>query len=112
MKKPLKIFLQAVPILFMLGLIYTISDDYLLTALFLIIIAAMLIIKYEKLDFTALVLGTTIMTCGELLFIGSGIETFSRTSLFGVMPLWLPVLWGYCFVAIKRAVNILRVCRV
>jgi len=36
------------------------------------------------------------------------VETFVRNSLFGLMPLWLPFLWGYGFVAIKRGIKILE----
>lgn len=112
MKPVIHIVIQTIPVLCMLGLIYLVSNEYLLSLLFILIIVSVLCIKYEKLDFTALVLGMLVMTCGELLFIGSGVEVFTRTSLFGVMPLWLPILWGYCFVVIKRAVNILQAARV
>ncbi len=108
MKKFLGILINATPVLLMLGLIYVVPNDYLLTALYIIIIAVVFMRTYEKLDYAALILGIIIMTCGELLFIGSGVEVFTRQSLFGVMPLWLPILWGYCFVAIKRVVFILR----
>ena len=47
------------------------------------------------------------MILSEAFFISTGVETFTRTSLLGIMPLWLPVLWGYAFVAIKRAILIL-----
>lgn len=108
MKKFLRIFQNAIPVLVMLGLIYLVPNDFVLTGIYVALITIVLVCSYEKLDFTALILGIVIMTCGELLFIGSGVEVFTRQSLFGVMPLWLPILWGYCFVAIKRAVNILK----
>jgi hypothetical protein len=44
----------------------------------------------------------------EYLFISTGVETFNRNSLFGIMPLWLPLLWAYAFVAIKRSVILLN----
>jgi hypothetical protein len=47
------------------------------------------------------------MIVSEYLFIKTGVETFNRTTLFGLMPLWLPFLWAYGFVAIKRSTEIL-----
>ncbi len=47
------------------------------------------------------------MIISEYLFIKTGVETFTRNSLFGLMPLWLPFLWAYAFVVIKRAIKIL-----
>jgi hypothetical protein len=47
------------------------------------------------------------MFASEYFFISTGVETFARNSLFGLMPLWLPFLWAYAFVVIKRAVIIL-----
>ncbi len=45
----------------------------------------------------------------EYFFISTGVETFIRNSLFGVMPLWLPILWGYGFIAIRRGVEALTI---
>lgn len=43
----------------------------------------------------------------ESIFILTGVEVFQRNSLFGIMPLWLPFLWAYGFIAIKRTIRIL-----
>ena len=60
--------------------------------------------------FTAgfLIFGLIIMIIAEYFFIKTGVETFNRNSLVGVMPLWLPFLWGYAFIAIKRAIGVLK----
>ena len=47
------------------------------------------------------------MIVSEYLFISTGVETFNRNSLFGLMPLWLPFLWGYAFVVMKRVIVVL-----
>ena len=54
-----------------------------------------------------LVFGFFAMIASEYLFISTGVEKFERNSLLGLMPLWLPFLWAYGFVAIKRAISIL-----
>lgn len=107
MQKVWSIFLNTVPILVMIGLIPLVANDYLLTALYLLIIVVALAIKRSPLDLTALIIGLVLMTFAEYLFVSTGVETFTRNSLFGIMPLWLPVLWAYGFVAMKRIVYIL-----
>lgn len=108
MKKVLKIFYNAVPVIIMIGLIPIIQNDYLLTIIYIVIISIFLkIISANKADFVVLVFGFLIMTIFEYLFISTGVETFVRNSLFGLMPLWLPFLWAYGFVVIKRSVAIL-----
>jgi hypothetical protein len=47
------------------------------------------------------------MIISEFFFISTGVETFVRDSLCGMMPLWLPFLWAYAFVAMRRAMIIL-----
>lgn len=107
MKKISLILLNTVPILIMIGLIPVIQNDYILTLVNLGIIVFSLTIKRYKNDLTILVFGFLIMIVSEYLFISTGVETFNRNSLFGLMPLWLPFLWGYGFIAIKRSVNII-----
>lgn len=108
MQKSLKIFLNSIPILIMIGLIPLVQNDYLLTVFyFLIIVVSLKLIKFKKNDITVLLFGFVIMIISEYIFISTGVETFVRKSLFGLMPLWLPFLWSYGFVAIKRSVEIL-----
>lgn len=85
------------------------ANDYLLTLLYVFIIVIALIVKKEKGDFIFLSVGFFAMIISESIFISTGVETFIRNSLFGLMPLWLPFLWAYAFIAMKRAVKILGV---
>lgn len=107
MKKIRGIALNALPILLMIGLIPLVANDYLLSFLFILIIIISLTIHRAPLDLTALILGAVLMTPAEYLFVSTGVETFTRNSLLGVMPLWLPILWAYGFVAMKRITYIL-----
>lgn len=105
--KMYKIFLNTIPILVMIGLIPLVSNDYFLTLIYIIVILTSLMIKRTHNDLTVFVFGFVVMIISEYLFVSTGVETFVRNSLFGLMPLWLPFLWGYGFVAIKRSVEIL-----
>ncbi len=107
MQKIYSIILNALPVILMVGLIPFIKDDYLLTLVYTILIVVLFFIKYEKSDLYIFIFGFLIMVLSEYLFISTGVEVFLRNSLFGLMPLWLPFLWGYGFVAIKRSVKIL-----
>jgi len=107
MKKVIAIFLNAIPVLLMIGFIPIVQNDYYLGLAYLGIIVLALAIKHTKNDFVVLIFGLIIMVFAEWLFVSTGVETFTRNSLFGLMPLWLPLLWGYGFVAIKRAVEII-----
>ncbi len=108
LKKIKNIFLNAVPVLVMIGLIPIVENDYWLAVVYGVIITVSLFIKNSRNDLTVLIFGFVIMIVSESIFTSTGVETFNRISLFGLMPLWLPFLWAYGFVAIKRSVEILN----
>ena len=105
--KVLHIFLNTIPIILMIALIPVVKNDYVLTGIYALIIAISFAIKYDKKDYLFFIFGFIIMIISEYFFVSTGVETFIRNSLFGLMPLWLPVLWAYAFVAMKRAIIIL-----
>lgn len=108
MKKTWHIFLNALPILGMIGLIPLIRDDYALALIDVIIVIASLLIHRETNDLFVFILGFVVMIVCEYLFVSTGVETFDRRTLFGFMPLWLPIVWGYGFIGIKRGVKIIE----
>jgi hypothetical protein len=105
MKKFLIILLNALPIIVMIGIIPLVPDDYILTVIYVAIIAVSLLIKKTKHDISLFVIGFVAMFGVEYFFVSTGVETFHRKSLLGLMPLWLPFLWGYSFIAIKRLIK-------
>lgn len=107
MPKIRTVVLYAIPIALMIGLIPFIKNDYLLAAVYLVFIIALLLIKREKHDLLSLIFGFVAITGSELFFVRTGVETFTRNTLFGFIPFWLPFLWAYAFVTIKRSLNIL-----
>ena len=92
----------------MIILIPLIHNDYVLTVFYIAIIGISFLIRHERNDFTIFIFGFLAMMLSEYLFVTTGVETFVRNTLFGIMPLWLPFLWGYGFIAIKRSVEILE----
>lgn len=108
MQKIFKIFLNSIPVLVMVGLINLIENDYYLALVYVFVIFISFKIKRQKHELRILFLGFFIMTFFEYIFVMTGTEHFKRNSLFGIMPIWLPLLWAYGFVAIKRSIQILR----
>ncbi len=92
----------------MIFLIPVISNDCLLTGTYILIIVISFLIKYEKRDYLFFIFGLVAMTIAEVFFILTGVEEFIRKDLFGIIPLWLPILWAYSFVAIKRGIMIIN----
>ncbi len=108
MQKTLRIFIQSIPVLIMIGLIPLVLNDYLLTLLYIVIIIAALSVKKSEKDFIVLLSGFFIMIISEYIFVSTGVETFTRNTLLGLMPIWLPFLWGYSFIVISRSLDILK----
>lgn len=102
-KKIGKIFLEGIPILLMLSLIPLVKNDYLLTLFYIIIVLIAFKVNYIKNEWAVFFGGFILMIIFECIFILTSVETFIRSSLLTIMPLWLPFLWGYGFVAIRRA---------
>jgi hypothetical protein len=99
--------IYCIPIVVMIGLIPFVTNDYLLTGIYILFTIALLFINSEKNDFLAFLFGLVVITISEVLFVSTGVETFLRNSLFDLMPIWLPFLWAYAFVTIKRSLRIL-----
>lgn len=108
MDKLFQIFLNTIPVLIMIGLIPFVLNDYFLTVVYIGIIFVSFLLKRAKNDLLVFVFGFVIMVVFEYLFISTKVETFNRNTLFGIMPLWLPFLWAYGFVAIKRSIEIIN----
>jgi len=107
MDKIKKIFLNSIPLLVMVGLIPLISNDFVLMAVFGLVISVSFLVKRQKNEWLIFIAGFLLMIFFEYIFILTGVEVFYRNTLFGIMPIWLPFLWAYGFVAIGRATKIL-----
>ncbi len=97
-----RVALVSAPVFVMIALIPFITNDYVLTAIYIGVIAVATL-RYTRNDRIFLVFGFFMLLLGEYAFISTGVETFERRTLFGVMPLWLPFLWAYIFVAIRQS---------
>ncbi len=103
-----RIVANALPVAGMILLIPFIRNDYVLTGIYACVIVAALAIQRDRRDRVFIAFGLIASFFAEAFFISTGVETFERNSLLGVMPLWLPFLWAYIFFAIRRAVMALE----
>jgi hypothetical protein len=108
MRKILSISLLVLPIVAMIGLIPLVQTDVTLAIIYMVFSFALLLFRPERNDLVAYGIGLIGITLSELLFVSTGVETFTRQSLFGLIPLWLPLLWAYAFVTIKRGLRIIE----
>lgn len=103
-----RIIANALPVVGMILIIPIVENDYVLTAIYVAIILVAFLIRNDRRDRVFLVFGFFASLLAETLFISTGVETFERTSLGGIMPLWLPILWAYIFMAIRRTAQALN----
>ncbi len=103
MNKFLKILLETLPIFLGIVLSFLFWQNNIL--LFIIYLTLTLILIYLHKDKSELIIfgyGTLIGIIVEVVGTKiSGYQSFTKPDLFGI-PLWLPIAWGYGFVAMKR----------
>lgn len=90
------------PLFLMILLILFVKNDYFLTIIYISIIGVAFALHYKKKEWVILVGGMILSIFLEYILVSIGTEAFHRNSLFGIMPLWLPFLWGYSLVVMKR----------
>lgn len=98
-----RVVIIALPVFFMIALIPYVRNDFTLAGIYILIIAISAI-RYTRKDLVFLIFGFFMLLIAEYFFLTTGVEVFERRTLLGVMPVWLPFLWAYIFVAIKRSV--------
>lgn len=98
-----KIFLETVPILIGVVLTYFFwKNNFLLTVLFAALLAATLKIKYYPGDLFALLYGSAIGFALEVFQTSvAKFHSFSNPDFLGI-PVWMPFVWGYGFMLMKR----------
>lgn len=95
------------PIVLLIGLIPFVGNGYMLACIYIFAIGMLYSIKTEQNDVAAILFSLVGITLSEYLFVSTGVETFTDHSFLGVMPLWLPFLWAYAFLTIKRVLRVL-----
>lgn len=98
-----KISLETVPILIGIVLTYFLwENNLLLTVLFLALLAALLAIKRYPGDIFALIYGSVLGFALEVFQTSiAKFHSFSNPDFLGI-PMWMPLVWGYGFMLMKR----------
>ena len=103
-----RIVTSVLPVMVMIALIPLVRNDIVLSGVYTLFIAATLLIRQDRKDYVFLSVGMVIPTIGEILFVSTGVESFSRDILVFGIPIWLPLLWGYVFLMMRRGVTALE----
>lgn len=92
---------------FSILLIWTIQNNILITIALVILTFLCFFLEYHKGEWTLFIMGILLGIISEL---GGNLvfklQYWNVESILGI-PLWLPVLWGYAFVFIRRIGNII-----
>jgi len=101
----IKIFAYLLLVAFFILLVPFFKNDYILSLIYIVLIGIYFIVDYVKKDYLFLLFGLIGMTLSEILFISTGVESFIRNSLFNMIPLWLPLLWAFAFIIMRRIIT-------
>lgn len=98
-----KIFLETVPIIIGVALTYFLwENNLLLTIVFTAMLTATLTIKRYPGDIFALIYGSVLGFALEVFQTSiAKFHSFSNPDILGI-PIWMPLVWGYGFVLMKR----------
>lgn len=83
------------------------GDEIRITIMLIIVIGITFVIEYKKKEWAVLLAGIIIGFLVE--FSGDAVyqlQYWEQASFFG-LPIWLPILWGYGFVMIRRIGNLI-----
>ncbi len=98
--------LELLPVIAGFLFIISFRSELIIAVAVLLAIAVTFKIRYNKGEFALLLLGIATGTATEL---GADViyklQYWAKGSLFGI-PLWLPLIWGYGFVLIRRLGNL------
>lgn len=109
MSKLPKVFLETLPILFGILLSYLFwQNNVLLFAVYLVLSLGLMYFHRDKNELMIFIYGIIIGAIVEVTGTKvSGYQSFTNPDVGGI-PLWLPIAWGYGFVAMKRIGFVLK----
>ncbi|MBI2610216.1 hypothetical protein HYW53_03545 [Candidatus Giovannonibacteria bacterium] len=104
-----KIFLETLPIFLGILLSYLFwQNNILLFIIYLVLTLALIFWHKDKTEFIIFVYGIIIGLIVEVIGTQvSGYQSFTNPNLWGI-PFWLPIAWGYGFIAMKRIGFVLK----
>ena len=105
--KFLEILLQVFLLILGLVVIWIIRNEIIISFAIIILLLLSFKIRYYKkeglLFLTGAVTGFTLEIVSDLIY---KLQYWQEGSLFGI-PIWLPILWGYGFIFIRRIGNLI-----
>ena len=104
-----KVIIETLPILFGILLSYLFwQNNVLLFIIYLVLTLGLIYFHKDKTEFSIFAYGILIGAIVEVIGTQiSGYQSFTKPD-FGGIPMWLPIVWGYGFVAMKRIGFVLK----
>ena len=104
-----KVFIETLPIFFGIFLWYLFGqNNVLLFTIYLILTLGLIYSHKDKTEFVIFAYGILIGAIVEVVGTQiSGYQSFVKPD-FGGIPMWIPIVWGYGFVAMKRIGFVLK----
>jgi hypothetical protein len=93
---------QLIPLFFLPFIFLLVKNEMLITLVFVVLLVLTFLIKYEKGEWKILLfgilLGIFLELAGDVVF---KLQFWENASFFGI-PFWLPLMWGYEVVFVRR----------
>lgn len=107
MNKNKRIIVSLLPFFLSAGLVYLFwRQSFLLLFLYASVLVIEIFLGHDRIvEVKLAVIGILWGFVLETIGISSGYHTFNKPDLMGI-PLWLPIFWGYGFIAAKRVSSI------
>lgn len=97
-----KVLSQSFYLPFALMLNNFVTDEFLFTGILIVFIFLSFKIEYHKREWILFVVGIFFGVLIEVVTASFGrLQHWEHASLFGI-PLWLPIVWGYAFIYMRR----------
>lgn len=100
------LLIQLIPLFFAFIIFLFTKNEILITIGIIILILITFKIKHYpgewKLVLTGIILGFLFETIGDTIY---KLQYWESATLLGLFPIWLPLLWGYGFIFIRRIGN-------
>jgi len=70
-----------------------------------------ILLWHDKYDFIAFIIAAVLGPIAEIICIRFGVWSYANSSLFGI-PIWLPLLWGFAVVMLRRIFETLKLLHI
>ena len=101
-----KIIINLVFVLFPIAFIYFVANEIVVAVAITTLLGGYFSVEYRKRESIVFIVGIILGLLIELI-VNSSLKAFYLQDNLFIMPIWLPIFWGYIFVFIRRMGNLI-----